>query len=110
MMDQVEQLEQHVETLLRLLESAKTKIGELNRDNENMQQQIDHLGDELKQHQDQLGDAITLNEQLKSQIEQLEGNVESMTSKESQIRDRLRTILTKIDSIETELTSAGGND
>ena len=47
---------------------------------------------------------------FKSQIEQLEGNVESMTSKESQIRDRLRTILTKIDSIETELTSAGGND
>lgn len=107
MMDQVEQLEQHVETLLKLLESAKIKIGEINRENENLQQQLDNLDEELKDHKNQLGEAIALNGQLKSQVERLEGDVEGMTSKESQIRDRLRTILSKIDSIETELTSAG---
>ena len=107
MMDQVEQLEQHVETLLKLLASAKTKINELNRENDGIKQQGITLNEDLKLHQDQLHETIAHNKQLQAQVSQLEGEIEGMTSKESQIRDRLRTILGKIDTIESELTSAG---
>ena len=49
------------------------------------------------------------NEQLQSQILQLEGELQGMAGKETQIRDRLRTILSKIDTIESELTSNGSS-
>jgi FtsZ-binding cell division protein ZapB len=62
-----------------------------------LQQQADHLS-ELQAH----------NDQLQNQVHQLEGEIEAMAGKETQIRERLRTILGKIDTIENELTSAGG--
>jgi chromosome segregation ATPase len=99
MIDQVEQLEQHVGTLLTLLESAKQKVAEYRRENEGLHQQVDQVL-EIKLQ----------NEQLQQQVRQLEAEIESMASKESQIRERLRTILSKIDSIENELTSAGGSE
>ena len=97
MMDQIEQLEQHVETLLKLLESAKTKIIELGRENEKLKTQLE-----------QAGDLDASNQKLDAQVRQLQGEVEEKVTKESQIRERLRLILSKIDTIETELTSAGG--
>jgi chromosome segregation ATPase len=101
MMDQVELLEQHVEALLRLLESAKIKVAELEGANSELQGKVNHLEEvELE--------LTTQNEQLQNQVHQLEGEVEEMAGKESQIRDRLRTILGKIDTIENELTMAGG--
>jgi DNA repair exonuclease SbcCD ATPase subunit len=99
MIDQVELLEQHVETLLTLLESSKLKVVELKRENEGLQQQID-----------QMSEVALHNEQLQGQVQQLEAEMEGMASKETQIRERLRTILSKIDSIENELTSAGSAD
>jgi chromosome segregation ATPase len=95
-MDQVEQLEQHVDTLLKLLESAKAKIGELLAENGTLKKN--------------LSEANTQNEQLLAQVFELQGDIEERTGKETQIRDRLRLILSKIDSIETELTSAGSVD
>lgn len=107
MIEQVAQLEQHVDTLLTLLESAKLKIGELNRENNDLKQQVNQLDENLLERTMQLEAATEQNEKLTAQVRQLEGEVEDKLSRESQIRDRLRLILTKIDSIETELTSAG---
>lgn len=97
MMDQVEMLEQHVEALVRLFESAKDRIEELQRENGGLQQRID-----------QLSEVETHNTQLQTQVGELEGEIEGMMNKETQIRERLRTILAKIDTIENEITTPGG--
>lgn len=107
MIEQVEQLEQHVDTLLTLLESAKLKIGELNRENDDLKQQVNKLDENLLERTMQLEAATEQNEKLTAHVQQLEGEVEDKVTREGQIRDRLRLILNKIDSIETELTSAG---
>lgn len=99
MMDQVEQLEQHVETLLKLLESAKVKITEVVREN-----------DALKEKLEGCNHVDAENQELQAQVKHLESEVSGMTNKESQIRERLQAILSKIDTIENELTSAGGMD
>ena len=70
MIDQVELLEQHVETLLTLLESSKLKVVELKRANESLQQQIDHMSEVKLQ-----------NEQLQEQVQQFETELEGMASK-----------------------------
>lgn len=95
MMDQVELLEGHVETLLKLLESAKAKIGEMARENDQLKLQVENAAELSRE-----------NVRLESQVQELESELESHASKESQIRDRLKTILTKIDTIENEMTSA----
>jgi outer membrane murein-binding lipoprotein Lpp len=79
---------------VRLFESAKQKIEELRLENGQLQQRID-----------QLSEVEAQNTQLQSQVEGLEGDVEAMMGKETQIRERLRTILAKIDTIENEMTA-----
>ena len=107
MMEQVELLEQHIETLLKLLESAKSKIGELAQENGGLKAQAEKMTGDLKSHIDKIIEVEAQNEELQAQIGRLEEEIEGRSTRESQIRDRLCTILNKIDSIETELTSAG---
>ena len=97
MIEQIEQLEKRVEALLRVQEAARQQVAEARRENERLRAQID-----------QLAGTKTQNDQLQSQVAQLETELEGMSSKETQIRERLRTILGKIDSIENELTASGG--
>jgi chromosome segregation ATPase len=96
MMEQVEQLEQRVDGLIRLLEGAREENRQLR----------DH-GEQQRRMIEELSGVRDANESLQQQIRRLEGELESMAQKEAQIRDRLRLILEKIDSMEHEISHGG---
>lgn len=92
MFEQIDQLEQRVETLINLLEQTREDQKRLEQENQDLREQI--------QQRDAVGSE---NEQLLTQVQQLEGEVENRAAKESQIRDRLQSILSRINTIENDL-------
>lgn len=97
MIDQIEQLERRVEILIGMLEEARNENGRLFTENERLRRQLEERET-----------LSASNEQLQQQVSQLEGEIEGMASKETQIRERLHKILGKIDAIEREINASGG--
>lgn len=92
MFEQIEQLEGRVEALMTLLEEAGQRVDELQRENRRIQHELEVKADLEEQ-----------NVQYRKQIELLENTLEENGRKETQIRERLKGMLTRIDSLETEL-------
>jgi predicted RNase H-like nuclease (RuvC/YqgF family) len=92
MFEQIEQLEGRVETLMSLLEESGQRIEDLQRENRRLQHELETKADVEEQ-----------NVQYRRQIELLENTLEENGKKEAQIRERLKGMLTRIDSLETEL-------
>ena len=92
MIEQIEQLEERVESIMRVLDAIRQENHNLRLENE-----------ELRRRVDVAGDVNTEKELLQTQVEELEGKVEGMASKETQIRDRLHTILERIDVLERDI-------
>ena len=88
MIEVLEQLEQRIESLIHSLAEAHRRNEALGAEN----QQLKH---DLEQAQNE----NTEGERLKGQIDELEHEVKDMGTKELQIRERLGTILSKIDDI-----------
>lgn len=92
MLDQITQLEERIEKLLSMLGQRRERIDELQLENERLRGQLDESTG-IHSH----------NKELKNQVVQLEDELEGMADKEGKIRNRLRMILSKIDSIEQDL-------
>lgn len=98
MIDQIEQLEHRVEVLIGMLEEARNENGRLFTENERLRRQLEERET-----------VAASNDQLQQQVVQLEGEIEGMANKETQIRERLHKILGKIDTIEREINASGGS-
>jgi predicted RNase H-like nuclease (RuvC/YqgF family) len=96
MFEQIEQLEERITALVRMLEEARVQIDELTADNRQLRQQID-----------QQAKAQQSGEQLQHQVEELQRHLEEKSQKEAQIRDRLKGILNRIETLEQEAGHSG---
>jgi chromosome segregation ATPase len=96
MIEQIEQLESRVDALARLLEASRQQNAQLQQENSQLRDQLGVL-QQLKSQ----------NGELENQVQHLETELEGMAQKETQIRDRVRTILERIDAIENELGPTG---
>jgi uncharacterized coiled-coil protein SlyX len=96
MFEQLEALVGRVEAMVRMLEEARRRIDDLTAENQRLHSQLDE-----RNH------AVEHNVALQQQIQELQQHLEEKTGKESQIRDRLKGLLDRIETIEQEAGNSG---
>lgn len=92
MIDRLDALEEKIATLVQKINEAKTRNSELNRQNRELLQIAE---------QKKIGDQESL--RLQERIRQLEEELNQRDDKESTARDRLKVIMSRIDSMESEI-------
>ncbi len=92
MIDRIELLEEKIAALLHRVGDAKGRMGELQRQNQ-----------ELAGLLEQKGQTDSDNNRLQDRIRELEGELNSRDDKENVVKDRLKAILNRIDTLESEI-------
>ena len=92
MIDRIELLEEKIAALLQKVGDAKVRIGELQRQNR-----------ELSGMMEEKGQTDADNGRLQERIRELEAELNSRDDKENVVKDRLKAILNRIDTLESEI-------
>jgi seryl-tRNA synthetase len=92
MIDRLDALEEKITALVAKINEAKSRIAELQRQNRELMQIA-----EQKKITDR--DNVTLQERIK----ELEAELNARDDKETAVKDRLKVILNRIDTIEAEI-------
>lgn len=92
MIDRIELLEEKIAALLQKVGDTKTRIGELQRQNR-------ELAGLLEQKELTESD----NARLHERIRELEAELNSRDDRENTVKDRLKAILNRIDTLESEI-------
>lgn len=98
MIDRIEALEEKIAALVDKINEAKARIAELQRQNRDLFQLA-----EQKKVTDQE------NVKLLGRIRELESELNSRDDKESTMKDRLKMILNRIDTLEAEIIELDSN-
>jgi len=92
MIDRIDALEEKIAALVDKINEAKVRIGELQRQN----RELILLAEEKKQTDSD-------NLRLQQRIRDLEGELNARDDRESTVKDRLKMILNRIDTLEAEI-------
>jgi seryl-tRNA synthetase len=92
MIDRIELLEEKIGAMLDKVNDAKGRIGDLQRQNR-----------ELAGLLEQKDQTDSDNTRLQERIRELEAELNSRDDKENLVKDRLKAILNRIDTLETEI-------
>ncbi len=92
MIDRIDALEEKITAVLDKINEAKVRIGEYQRQNRELLALVD---------QKELTDSDNL--RLQQRIRELETELNARDDKEGVVRDRLKMILNRIDTLETEI-------
>ena len=92
MIDRIELLEEKIAALIDKVNDTKGRIGELQRQNRELASML-----ELKDQTD------SDNNRLQERIRELEAELNSRDDKENLVKDRLKAILNRIDTLESEI-------
>lgn len=92
MIDRIELLEEKIGALLQKVTDAKGNMGDLQRQNR-----------ELLGLLEQKAETDSDNARLQERIRELEAELNSRDDKENVVKDRLKAILNRIDTLETEI-------
>ena len=98
MIDRIELLEEKIAALLQKVHETKNRIGELQRNNR-------ELASLLEQKEQTDSD----NSRLQQRIRELEAELNSRDDKENTVKDRLKAILNRIDTLEAEILELDSN-
>jgi len=98
MIDRIELLEEKIAALLQKVHEAKNRIGELQRNNREMAGLLE---------QKELTDSD--NDRLQARIRELEAELNNRDDKENVVKDRLKAILNRIDTLEAEILELDTN-
>lgn len=92
MIDRIDALEEKIAALVDKINEAKVRIGELQRNN----RELNALVEQKKQTDADNG-------RLQGRIQELEAELNLRDDKESTVKDRLKMILNRIDTLEAEI-------
>lgn len=92
MIDRIELLEEKIAALLQKVNDAKSRSGDLQRQNR-----------ELALMLEQKDQTDSENARLQERIRELEAELNSRDDKENLVKDRLKAILNRIDTLESEI-------
>lgn len=92
MIDRIDALEEKISALVDKVNEAKGRIGELQRQNR-----------ELMMLAEQKNQTDSDNVRLQGRIRELENELNMRDDKESTVKDRLKMILNRIDTLEAEI-------
>lgn len=98
MIDRIELLEEKIAALVQKINDTKVRMGDLQRHNRelaNMLQQKDQTDSD--------------NSRLQERIRELEAELNERDDKENVVKDRLKTILNRIDTLEAEILELDTN-
>src|SRR5688572_18313586 len=98
MIDRIELLEEKIAALLQRVHDAKVRIGDLQRQNR-------ELAGLLEQKEQTDSD----NGRLQERIRELEAELNLRDDKENTVKDRLKAILNRIDTLEAEILELDTN-
>jgi len=98
MIDRIELLEEKIAALLQKVHDAKSRIGELQRNNR-----------ELAALLEQKDQTDSDNARLQARIQELEVELNARDDKENTVKDRLKAILNRIDTLEAEILELDAN-
>lgn len=98
MIDRIEALEEKIAALVEKVNEAKARISDLQRQNA-----------ELFQVAEQKKIVDQDNVRLQNRIRELETELNSRDDKESTVKDRLKMILNRIDTLEAEIVELDNN-
>src|SRR5688572_26279405 len=99
MIDRIDALEEKIAALVDKINEAKVRITDLQRQNKELYQ----LSEQKK-----VTDAD--NGRLQNRIKELEAELNSRDDKESAVKDRLKMILNRIDTLEAEIVELDSNN
>lgn len=99
MIDRIDALEEKIAALVDKINEAKVRITDLQRQNKELYQ----LAEQKK-----VTDAD--NGRLQNRIKELEAELNSRDDKESVVKDRLKMILNRIDTLEAEIVELDSNN
>lgn len=92
MIDRIELLEEKIAALIQKVSDARNRIGELVNQNRELNAKLDQ-----KSHLD------ADNQRLQERIRELEAELNTRDDKENVVKDRLKAILNRIDTLESEI-------
>lgn len=98
MIDRIELLEEKIAALLQKIHDTKSRIGELQRSNR-----------ELAALLEQKDQTDSDNSRLQARIQELEVELNARDDKENTVKDRLKAILNRIDTLEAEILELDAN-
>lgn len=99
MIDRIEALEEKIAMLVDKINEAKARISDLQRQN----RELYHIAEQKKEvDQDNL--------RLHSRIKELEAELNARDDKETTVKDRLKMILNRIDTLEAEIVELDVNN
>lgn len=98
MIDRIDVLEEKIAAVLQKVHEAKHKVGDLQRTNKELAL--------LLEQKDQTDESNT---RLQSRIQELETELNSRDDKENTVKDRLKAILNRIDTLEAEILELDNN-
>jgi seryl-tRNA synthetase len=98
MIDRIDALEEKIAALVDKINEAKTRIADLQRQNKELY---------LIAEQKKVGDQESL--RLQARIKELESELNERDDKESAVKDRLKMILNRIDTLEAEIMELDTN-
>ena len=99
MIDRLDALEEKIAALVDKINEAKTRIADLQRQN----RELYHAAEQKK-------DIEQNNGRLQNRIKELEAELNSRDDKESTVKDRLKMILNRIDTLEAEIVELDNNN
>lgn len=98
MIDRIDALEEKIAALVDKINEAKARISDLQRQNKEL-----YSIAEQKKYVDQE------NTRLQARIKELEAELNARDDKESTVKDRLKMILNRIDTLEAEILELDAN-
>lgn len=98
MIDRIDVLEEKIAALLQKVHEAKHRIGDLQRNNKELALQL-----EQKEQTDEN------NSRLQTRIQELETELNARDDKENTVKDRLKAIMNRIDTLESEILELDSN-
>lgn len=98
MIDRIELLEEKIAALLQKVNETKVRIGDLQRNNR-------ELAGLLEQKEETDSD----NSRLQLRIRELEAELNTRDDRENTVKDRLKAILNRIDTLESEILELDTN-
>jgi seryl-tRNA synthetase len=98
MIDRIDALEEKIAALVDKINEAKARIFDLQRQNKELYAIAEQK--KVVDHE---------NTRLRSQIKELEAELNSRDDKESTVKDRLKMILNRIDTLEAEILELDSN-
>ena len=98
MIDRIDMLEEKIAALLQKVHETKNRIGELQRTNK-----------ELALLLEQKDQTDASNTRLQTRIQELEAELNARDDKENTVKDRLKLILNRIDTLEAEILELDSN-